>query len=103
MRSFIKRLRIWNIVGLVSAINGMVCFGLSSTYNMSFGKLGIGGLLFYVLLCLTMWHLIMWGKRIRVPEKVQGLSDIMRLWLTPTSGAAAHMALSDSGAVALRG
>ncbi|XP_028770536.1 uncharacterized protein LOC114727917 [Neltuma alba] len=72
MGGLISLSTIWNFVGFVSAIAGLVCFGLSSTYKISFGKFGFGGLLVYLLVGLMVWCLILWGKRIRVSEKVQG-------------------------------
>ncbi|XP_028770570.1 IQ domain-containing protein IQM5-like [Neltuma alba] len=63
---------IWKFVGSLSGIAGLVCFGFSSTYKISFGKLGIGGLLLYLFVAVIIWSLILWGKRIRVSEKFQG-------------------------------
>ncbi|KAI9116120.1 hypothetical protein K1719_013050 [Acacia pycnantha] len=73
MGDVITQSTIWKFVGGVSAITGLVCFALSSSYDMSFGKLGCGGHLVYLLLCLIMLLLIVWAKRIRVSEKVQGV------------------------------
>ncbi|XP_028799258.1 IQ domain-containing protein IQM2-like [Neltuma alba] len=66
------RAMIWKFVGSVSGIAGLVCFGFSSTYKISFGKLGIGGLLLYLFVGVIIWSLILWGKRIRVSEKFRG-------------------------------
>ncbi|XP_028770573.1 uncharacterized protein LOC114727949 [Neltuma alba] len=62
---------IWKFAGSVSGIAGLVCFGFSPTYKISFGELGIGGLL-YLFVGVIIWSLISWGKRIRVSEKFQG-------------------------------
>lgn len=64
---------IWKVVGLVSAMIGLVCFGLSSTYKMSFGKLGSAGLLVYVVVVLFLWFLTWRAKRIKVQEGLRGL------------------------------
>ncbi|KAK4267721.1 hypothetical protein QN277_024464 [Acacia crassicarpa] len=57
---------IWKFLGGVSAMSGLGCFGLSSTYKILFGKLGICGLLVYLLISSIMLRLIYFVKKIRV-------------------------------------
>ncbi|KAK4263227.1 hypothetical protein QN277_028671 [Acacia crassicarpa] len=64
---------IWKFVGGVSAITGLVCFALSSSYDMSFGELGHVSYFVLPLVCLIICLPIVVAKRIRVSERVQAV------------------------------
>ncbi|XP_028808527.1 uncharacterized protein LOC114763093 [Neltuma alba] len=62
---------IWDLVAVVSAINGLVCFALGDIYKKSFGKLGEVGLVIYLYVWLNVSTLIWVTQKVGKRKKTQ--------------------------------